>query len=199
DENKVIVAEGSGFGDTSEAFRDLGYEKLAERFGVRLVDLNRDDFEVLELSRAKVLKRFELPLTLKGAYLVSAAVLKRHSITRVTLSVKNMLGATVGRDKGRFHRLGIDESIVDVCLYSRPDLAVIDGRLGLSSELGGEAKEFGVMIFSEDPVAADAIGARILGVEPSSVRHLKLAQEMGLGTCDPEKIEVLELGVKNNF
>lgn len=191
--NELIVAEGSGFGDTREIFRDQGYGELVERYGARLVDLNRDEFEVLELPKVKVLKRFELPLTLKGAYLISAAVLKRHSITRVTLSVKNMLGATIGRDKGRFHRLGIDESIVDICLYRKPDLAVIDGRLGLSSELGGEAKKFGVMIFSEDPVAADAVGAKILGVEPSSVRHLKLAQEAGLGVCDLKRIEVREL------
>jgi len=191
--NELIVAEGSGFGDTREIFRDRGYERLAERYGARLVDLNRDEFEVVELPKAKVLRRFELPLTLKGAYLISAAVLKRHSIARVTLSVKNMLGATIGRDKGRFHRLGIDESIVDICLYRKPDLAVIDGRVGLSSELGGETKKFGVMIFSEDPVAADAVGTKILGIEPSRVRHLKLAQEAGLGVCDLEKIEVREL------
>ncbi len=190
--NEIIIAEGSGFGDTNTIYRDRGYAQLAERCRVKLVDLNSDDFEVLEDPNASVLKRFEFPSTLRGAYLISAAVLKQHSIAQVTLSLKNMLGATIGRDKGRFHRLGVDESIVDINRYKKPDLSVIDGRLGLSSELGGKAKKFGVMIFSEDPVAADAVGARILGFNPLSIRHLKLAQEAGHGVGDIKKIEMVE-------
>jgi len=51
------------------------------------------------------------------------------------------------------------------------------------------------MIFSLDPVAADAVGAKILGIDPLSVKHLKLAQEKGLGVADPRKIEIKELRV----
>jgi len=193
DGNEGVIAEGSGFDDTGAIYRDQGYVELAERYGVRLVDLNRDEFEVLQRADAKVLKKFEFPLTLKDSYLISAAVLKRHSIARLTLSLKNMLGATIGRDKGRFHRLGINESIVDINLYKRPDLAVIDGRLGLNSELGGKERKFGVMIFSKDPVAADAVGAKILGLDPLAVPHLKLAQDVRLGTCDLRKIEIVQL------
>jgi len=193
DGNEVVIAEGSGFDDTNAIYRDQGYVELAERYGVRLVDLDRDEFEVLKKADAKVLKKFEFPLTLKDSYLISAAVLKRHSIARVTLSLKNMLGATIGRDKGRFHRLGINESIVEINLYKRPDLAVIDGRLGLDSELGGRQKKFDVMIFSEDPVAADAVGAKILGLDPLAVPHLKLAQDVRLGTCDLRRIEIVQL------
>jgi uncharacterized protein (DUF362 family) len=49
------------------------------------------------------------------------------------------------------------------------------------------------MIFSQDPVAADAVGAKILGVDLLSVEHLRLAQEKGLGIADLEKIETREL------
>ena len=190
--NEIVIAEGSGFKDTEELFERFGYGKLAKRYGVRLVDLNSDRFEVLGIPAASVLKRFELPLTLKDSYLVSAAVLKRHSMAGATLSLKNMLGATVGSNKGRFHPR-LDENIVDLNLYLRPKLAVIDGRLGLNSELGGRAKEFGVMIFSVDLVAADAVGARLLGRDPLRIEHLRLAQEKGLGTCDLKRIELVEI------
>ncbi len=193
DDNQLIIAEGSGFGDTHTIYRNQGYVELANYHGVKLVDLNPGEFEVLKKAEAAVLKRFEFPLVLKGAYLISAAVLKRHSAARVTLSLKNMLGATIGRNKGRFHKLGIEESIVDINRYKRPDLAVIDGRLSLSSELGGERKRWGVMIFSNDPVAADAVGATTLGLDPSTVEHLKLAQEAKLGVCDLKKIKVVRL------
>ena len=98
-------------------YRELGYLKL-ERHGVRLVDLNNDDFELVKNSNALFLKEFEFPLTLKGAFIISAAVLKERSITGVTLSLKNMLGATLGEKarvakKGRFHRK-LDASIVEL-------------------------------------------------------------------------------------
>jgi len=195
---EVVVAEGSGWCDTFEAYKRLGYLRLEERYGVRLVDLNRDDFEVRRNPHALFLKEFETPKTLKDAYIVSVPILKEHSITGITLSMKNMLGATLGEGvgvarKGRFHRK-LDESIVDINLYLRPRLAVIDGRVaGVGGELGARPRRVGVMIFSEDLAAADAVGARYLGRDPRSIRHLRLAQEVGLGVADPARIELVEV------
>ncbi|MEM1538158.1 MAG: DUF362 domain-containing protein [Candidatus Nezhaarchaeales archaeon] len=197
---EVIVAEGSGWCETWEAFKRLGYLKLADEGLAKLVDLNNDDYEVLEDPEALTLKRFKAPLTLKGAYIVSAAVLKEHSLTGVSLTLKNMLGATLGSGtaiakKGRFHRR-LDESIVDVNAYLKPSLAVIDAREAcIGGELGGTVKRYGLIIFSEDQVAADAVGASILGFDPLSIRHLKLAQERGLGVADLKRIEIKALNL----
>ena len=191
---EVVISEGSGWTNTHEAFRDQGYLEVAEKHGVTLVDLNKDRYEMRRNPQAMVLKEFEFPLTLRDSYLVSAAVLKVHSITTVTLSLKNMLGATIGRDKGRFHDYGINESIVDINLYKKPDLAVIDGRMGnVAGELGGRTRRFDLMVFSEDPVAADAVGASILGLNPLSITHLRLAQDKALGIADLRKIDIVEV------
>ena len=197
---EIIIAEGSGWGETGDAFRDLGYEEVARRYGVQLVDLNQDRYEIRRSKQTMVLNEIEFPLTLIDCYLISVATLKTHSLTKITLSLKNMLGATIGEriaaaKKRRFHRLGLDESIIDLALYKKPNLAIIDGREAcLGGELGGGAKRFDLMIFSEDPVAADAVGAKILGYDPTSIPHLKLAQERGLGMADLSAIEVKELG-----
>ena len=74
-----------------EKFVDLGYGDLVEKYGVKLVDLNEDEYELRESPEAVVLKRFEFPKTLKDSYLISVPVLKRHSICKVTLSLKNMI------------------------------------------------------------------------------------------------------------
>nr|MDO8061343.1 DUF362 domain-containing protein [Candidatus Freyrarchaeum guaymaensis] len=194
---EVVVAEGSGWGDTMQAFRKLGYVEL-EGSGVKLVDLNFDSYFVVENPEAYVLKRFELPATLKDAYVVSVPVLKEHSITKVTLSLKNMLGATLGEGriakKGRFHRIGLDESIVDVNIHVKPRLAFIDGRTaGIGGELSSKPKDVGVIIASKDLVAADAMGAKILGYDPSSVRHLRLAEEKGIGVASLDRVRIVEL------
>jgi uncharacterized protein (DUF362 family) len=131
-------------------------------------------------------------VTLKNAYLISAAVLKGHSTTKVTLSLKNMLGAPIG-SKGRFHRFGINNSIVDINIYKKPDLAIIDGIRSSEKELGGRISEKNLMIFSEDPVAADAVGANILGFDPLSIKHLNLAQSKGLGIADLNEVEIVEI------
>lgn len=192
----VVVAEGSGWCETFEAYEKLGYMRL--RKYADLVDLNNDDYEVKRNPKALFLKEFEFPLTLKDAYIVSVPVLKEHSITGVTLSLKNMLGATLGEKgrvakKGRFHRK-LNESIVDINCYLKPKLAVIDGRIaGLGGELGAIPKEMGVVIISEDLVAADAIGSKFLGKNPLSIGHIKLAQNVGLGVAELDKIRVVEI------
>jgi uncharacterized protein (DUF362 family) len=93
---EIVIAEGSGWCRTSDAFKDLGYFKIAERYNIGLIDLNENEYEVMFDPDVYALKRFEFPLTLKGSYVISTAVLKRHSITAVTLSLKNMLGAALG-------------------------------------------------------------------------------------------------------
>ena len=197
--HEVVVAEGSGWCETWEAFEALGYTRLAEQYGIKLVDLNKDRYEVASRPDALVLRSFELPLTVKDAFLISAALLKTHSLTGVSLSMKNMLGIAVGEPvpagkKRRFHKLGLHESIVDICFYKRPDLAVIDGRVAcIGGELGGRPQPFGLVIFSDDPVAADAFGARLLGHDPFSIRHIRLAHELGLGTADLGEVEIIEL------
>ncbi|MGB2842104.1 MAG: hypothetical protein WBC40_06460 [Halobacteriota archaeon] len=75
-------------------------------------------------------------------------------------------------------------------LYKKPDLALIDGIESSSRELGGEVTRYDLMILSEDPVAADAVGANILGLNPLSVPHIKLAQEKWLGIVRLEEIKL---------
>ncbi len=201
---EVIIAEGSGWCDTFEAYERLGFTRLAEKYGVRLVDLNNDEFEVIENPNALFLKKFELPLTLKNAYIISVPILKEHSITGVTLSLKNMLGATLGEKgriarKGRFHRR-LDESIVDINMYIKPSLAVIDGRIaGIGGELRAKPKKLNIMIFSEDLVAADAVATKFLGKDPAKITHIMLAEKAGLGIADLNRIEIVEIALNRNL
>ena len=62
--------------------------------------------------------------------------------------------------------------------------------------LGGHVVETGVVVASTNPVAADAVGAKLLGFDAQAVRHLWEAAKLGLGETDPEKMELPELSMK---
>jgi len=62
--------------------------------------------------------------------------------------------------------------------------------------LGGHAVETGIAIASTDPLAADVVGAQLLGFSPQAVRHLWEAARLGLGESDLEKIQFPALSMK---
>ncbi len=186
----VIVAEGSGEGSTRENFRVNGYEEVAGKFGVELVDLDAQPAKKYEDSRAGVLKEIYLPDYLEGAALVSVPAAKDHTITTVTLGLKNMVGCLSAEHyggywsykKSRIHAGDEHQAIADLMLYAKPHLTVIDAIEGLSGgHLSGKTPNppINKIIASTDVLAADREAAKLLGHEPETVRHLSLAKKYG--------------------
>lgn len=183
---EVVVAEGSGGADTGDCFNTLGYTDMAHRLGIRLVDLDQEPLVLKEEQRAVLYPFFQLPRILDGSFIISVPVLKEHTITDISLSLKNMIGICPASEfsgylsykKSRVHQDNVDRAIVDINLHCPVDLAVIDGVLGMrGSHLGGPVLNppAGVIIAGRDPVAVDAQGARILGYNWRNVEHLRLA------------------------
>src|SRR5688572_33399183 len=54
--------------------------------------------------------------------------------------------------------------------------------------LGGKAVETGIVVASTDAVAADAVGAKLLGFTAQAVRHLWEAERLGLGETDTDEM-----------
>lgn len=185
----VMIGEGSGFADTFEAFRVAGVDKIAEKWNMRLVDLNKEEFVEVSPPKPMALKRVGIAKTALESTLISVPKLKLHRITGVTLSLKNMMG-TVSR-KGSMHKR-LSKNIADLASVVKPSIAVIDGIVaGEGHETSENPVEMNLVIAGTDPVAVDAVGAAVMGVSPKDIKHLCLAEEKGLGTCDLTEIEVL--------
>jgi len=189
--NEIIIGEGSGFGDTLQAFKIAGVDEVAKRWNVKLVDLNQDEFvEVHPLDPFK-LKTVRVAKTALESAIISVPKLKLHRIATVTLSLKNMMGALAS--KGSMHMgTSLSENIADLTSVLKPSIAVIDGIIaGEGHETSGNPVVMNLVIAGTDPVAVDAVGAAVMGVEPADVKHLRLAEKKGLGTCHLEEIAVL--------
>ena len=94
--------------------------------------------------------------------LISLPKLKTHHWAGATLSLKNLFGTLpgicYGWPKNELHWRGIQNSIVDIALTRTPDLAIVDGIVGMEGDgpLNGTAKPSGVLVMGTDLVAVDA-------------------------------------------
>lgn len=198
---EVIVAEGPGHRrDNEYLLRASGFYSVIKEHGIRYVDLNSDDVQLTRLrSHFTGLNQLYLPKTLFRANLVvSMPKLKTHHWAGVTLSLKNMFGVVPGSiygwPKNALHWAGIHGSILDInASLAMPQFTIIDGIVGMEGNgpIQGQAKKSGVVIFSNDLVAADATAARVMKIDPRKVEYLAMAGEF-LGNIAHESIEQIE-------
>lgn len=192
----ITIGEGSGWAETFEAFKVAEIDKVANKYNVRMVDLNKDRFVEVCPPNPLALKRVLVAETAIKSCIISVPKLKVHRLTLVTLGIKNMMGALAS--KGSMHNGRLHENIADLASVLKPSLTVIDGIIaGEGSEIDGSPVKMDLVIAGTDPVAVDAVGAAVMGIPPTEVRHLVLAEKKGLGTCRLDRIEVLGEPIDN--
>ena len=193
---EIVIGEGCGNGTTEQTFRANGYWKLAKKYGIRLIDFNREKTVVVRNDDALQLKEFHMPEIVRKAFIISLPVLKDHSFTKTTVAMKNMFGIAPepfycgSWNKSKLHSPSTHKSVVDVCLYKKPGLCVVDAAVALSgTHLAGRRKNIGLILAGFDPVAVDAVGSGLLGHDPRTIEYLQLSNGL-LGSMDD--IEILD-------
>ena len=149
------------------------------------------------------------PRVLEYETLISLAQLKLHETATVTLSLKNIAMSFPAADyyghprHSQKHANAFFEdmhSFIAAMAKRFPiHLAVIAGHPAMiaTGPLGGHAVETGLVIASRDGVAADAVGARLLGFRAQAVRHLWEAGRLKLGETDTDKMQFPALGLRD--
>ncbi len=203
---RIIIGEGASVGydfpdfrDTWDAFKVSGTAEVADRYGTELVDLNRDEPVEVEVQDAYVMGKFRVAKTaLEADVVVSLPVLKSHSRTAITCSLKNMKGVLPGLEKRMTHRLGLDRAIVDLNKIVKPHYTIVDAINCMEGtwEYPKDRVTLNLVIAGSDAVAVDTICAKIADVDPAMVLHIRLAQEQGLGVTDLNNIEVKGLKIE---
>jgi len=168
------------------------------KLGVKTLNLSKAKQTTYENSKLTILKGTPLPEDLRRADLiVNVPVLKTHDLTTVTLGLKNLYGLIGDVPvRKRLHRV-IADALCDLATLFRSDLTVIDGTIGMEGGFGpcfGAPVYSKVLIASRDVVAADSVGAEIMG---HPVRGMKTqnpilrAEERGLGNADLKSIHIV--------
>jgi uncharacterized protein (DUF362 family) len=126
---------------------------------------------------------------------INVPVAKHHSLAKLTLGLKNVMGVC-GGDRGQIHQ-SIGQKLADLATVIRPKLTIIDATRILlrNGPQGGNIADVKVMdtvIASADPVAADAYATTLFGMKPADISAIVAAHRGGLGEMDLAKITVLE-------
>lgn len=134
--SEITIMEGSWIGaKTKEAFKTCGYDTLAKRYGVALVDAQKEKSVTVDC------KGMELHLcncALQVDYMINVPVMKGHCQTRITCALKNMKGLLPNTEKRRFHTMGLHKPIGHLSMGIRQDFILVDSICGdLSFEDGG--------------------------------------------------------------
>ena len=187
-----VVESDATMTNADKAFMASGMKEICDRKNVPWINLRHTGERVkIDVPEGSVLKSIEVPRIVRDSAIVSAAKLKTHTETGVTLGMKNMFGLLPDKFKGKYHLRGIDKVILDVNTALRSQLTVIDGFVAMEGKgpVGGRPVKMDLIIAGTDPVATDATAARIMGFDPHLVSHISSAHDRGLGEIDD--VEVL--------
>jgi len=182
-------------------YQEAGLTGVAERTGAVL---NYDTSTVeVDFPSGRVLRQFRAVKAICEAdVLISMPKMKTHLLTTFTGATKNLYGALPGLVKARYHGqfpsvMKFSEMLLDVLEYFSPDLAIMDGVVGMEG-LGpakGKLRKVGLVLGSRDSVALDAVACDILGIPSDRMPVLAAARKRGLGETDPGEMEIVGDGL----
>ncbi|NWF86225.1 DUF362 domain-containing protein [Candidatus Bathyarchaeota archaeon] len=187
-----VVESDATMTNADKAFEVTGMKEMCKRNGVQCLNLRHmKDRVKIDIPNGEALKSIKVPRIVTDSAIISAAKLKTHMSTTVTLGMKNMFGLLPDKFKGKYHAKGISKVIVDINTVLKPALTVIDGFVGMEGQgpTGGTPVKMDLIIAGKDVVAVDATAARVMGFEPLEIVHIHKAYKKGLGNID--NIEVL--------
>jgi uncharacterized protein (DUF362 family) len=193
-----VVESDATMTNADKAFEVTGMKTMCDQNGVECLNLRHMKPKVkLKIPDGDALKSIIVPKIATEAAIVSAAKLKTHTNTAVTLGMKNMFGMLPDKYKGKYHLKGISKVVVDINSVLKPKLTVIDGFIGMEGRgpVDGTPVKMDTIIAGTDVVATDATACHVMGIDPHKVKHIIEASAKGIGTID--NVQILGEKIEN--
>lgn len=194
----VLIGDSPQIESAKKAAGKSGIEKVARDLGIDIVE-----FEPVKVQNpdGKMFKNFVIGKILNEVdSVINVAKLKTHSLTTLSLAVKNMLGCIPGTRKAEWHlktfrggKVYFSQLLLDLYTLINPGLNIIDGIMAMEG-MGpgfGNPRHVGLLIAGTDGVAVDRIVSEIVNIPPERVSVLQIAIQEGYGTGKMEDIEIV--------
>lgn len=175
-------------------------EKVASDAGADVSHIYQQKFQNVRIPNGKELKSWEFYRdALKADVFINVPIAKHHSLSQVTLALKNIMGI-IGGNRGKIHHR-FDVKIVDLNTVIKPQITILDAVRVLMNNgpQGGnlsDVKQMDTIVAGVDPVAVDAYGATLFGLNPKSLGFLKEAHTRGLGEINLDQLKIEKVNLK---
>jgi uncharacterized protein (DUF362 family) len=187
----IVVESDATITNATTAFHKTGMAEMCEQNEVEWVNLRHVKERVeLRVPGGTALKKITVPRIVAESRIVSAAKMKTHTSTGVTLGMKNLFGLLPDKFKGKYHRKGMHKVITDITAVIKPALTVVDGFVAMEGRgpAGGNPVQMETIVAGRDVVAVDATASRLMGFDPHEIGHIMMAHERGLGEVDSVEV-----------
>ncbi len=184
--SEVIVTDVT-CNEARRTFLRSGIKEAAAAAGARVILPEDDDFIKTDINGKLLTEWPVLKYFMETDRLINMPIVKHHSLSGCTISMKNLYGI-LGGARNQLHQQ-ISQAIVDLAAFCRPTLTVVDATrvLTRNGPQGGSLDDVSIehtVMCATDLVAVDARAAEFLGLTAGNVGHIALAEKAGLGTID---------------
>jgi uncharacterized protein (DUF362 family) len=187
------------FGGTAQAAYEIsGIKKQVEAAGGEMVEMSMFKYVTLAIPNADHLKEANFYADLQKAdTLINVPIAKVHSLSRLTLGMKNLMGLV--RDRPILHS-NLSQNLADLASFVRPKLTVVDAvRVMVSNgPTGGsmdDVKTLNTLVASPDIVAADSYAATLFGLKPEDLGYIVAGTKKGIGRSDLQNLKIEEITI----
>lgn len=153
-------------------------------------------FVPVNIKRGKAVRKLEIYKdALEADTYINVPIAKHHSLSRLTLGLKNSMGV-LGGDRGQMHH-DLGQKLADLATVVSPKLTVIDATRILlrNGPQGGDLDDVMVLdtiIASTDPVACDAFATTLFDLQPKEISSTVAAYKLGLGEMDLARMQIIQ-------
>jgi len=178
---------------TQSGIRSAVESIRSERVSLEYMD--RRAYKELNIKGGQAFDRWEFYMpVIEADRLINVPIAKHHSISQLTLGMKNLMGV-IGGNRGRLHH-NIAESLSDIASVIHSDLTVVDATriLTANGPQGGrlqDVRDLDTLVASPDIVAADAYATTLFGLSPEQVPTVVAAARRGLGVMDLKQVRMV--------
>ncbi|MCA9300661.1 MAG: DUF362 domain-containing protein, partial [Phycisphaerales bacterium] len=180
---------------TRFAFQEAGYYEMLDRVG-GLECYHFDECQQVQIPlyhEGRLREFFYTPEPVARAdFFVNCPKFKAHPWTTVTFSMKNYIGIQDDRHRLIDHDHRLNRKVADLQYITQPQFIAIDAIIGGEGRmLTPVPRKLGLILMGNNQVAFDAVCCHMIGVDPMSVEHIRLAHERGFGPVDLDRIRVV--------
>jgi uncharacterized protein (DUF362 family) len=190
---KEVIVIDNTINPARRTYARSGIAKAAKEAGAKVPYVNPHHLKKMALN-GEWFKEWEVYTDFVDAdKIINVPIAKTHSLSRLTMGLKNWLGA-VGGSRNQLHQ-GLDYAMIDLAKFFKPALTVLDAyrillRNGPQGGRLSDAQLYKTVVAGVDYVAVDALGATFFDIKPEELPFLKLASEKGIGRIDLEKLKI---------